>query len=133
MEFNYVIKESVEVSDADFEEMIKYLREYPDVDYEDAIIEVLSNTYYENDIEQVKYDVAEELKKRDSIDKEQGNIYLRSDDCDTVKDFFELIDHLSKKSEGKRTDSDIISKLFEIYNANKDEFDDRYEVMKIEF
>jgi virulence-associated protein VapD len=133
MEFNYVIKESVEVSDVDFEEMIKYLREYPDADYEDAIVEVLSNTYYENDIEQVKYDVAEELKKRDLIDEEQGNIYLRSDDCDTVKDFFELIDHLLKKSKGKRTDSDIIHKLFEIYNANKDEFDNRYEVMKIKF
>lgn len=133
MEFNYVIKESVEVSDADFEEMIKYLREYPNEDYEDAINEVLSNTYCEDDIERVKYDVAEELKKRDLIDEEQGNIYLRSDDCDTVKDFFELIDDLLKKSKGKRTNSDIIHKLFEAYNANKDAFDNRYEVMKIEF
>lgn len=133
MEFNYVIKEPVEVSDADFEEMIKYLRVNPDADYEDAIYTVLENTYYENDIEQVKYDVAEELKKRDLIDEEKGNIYLRDDDCNTVKDFFELIDYLLKKSKEKRTNSDIISKLFEIYNANKDEFDDCYGVIKIEF
>lgn len=134
MEFNYVIKESVEVSDDDFEEMIKYLRVNPDADYEDAIYTVLENTYYESDIEQVKYDVAEELKKRDLINEEKGNIYLAFDDCGIVNDFFELMDKVVKRAVGKRSSLEIINKLLEIYNSDKNTFD-RYndKVMKIEF
>lgn len=134
MEFNYVIKESVEVSDDDFEEMIKYLRVNPDADYEDAIYTVLENTYDNEAIEQIIDEVVKELKKRNVIDKEQGNIYLTFDDCKTVDNFFELMGKVVKRAGGRRSFLEIINKLLEIYNSDKNTFD-RYndEVMKIEF
>ena len=134
MEFNYVIAESVEVSDNDFEEMIKYLRVNPDSDYEEAIYTVLENTYYNSSIEKVIKEIIKELKKKDIIDKRQGNVYLTLSDCEEVNDFFELMDKVAKRTNGERSSLEIIYKLFETYNSDKNAFD-KYsnEVMKIEF
>lgn len=134
MNFTYVIAESVEVSDNDFEEMIKYLRVNPDSDYKDAIYTVLENTYDNSAIEKVIKKVIEELKKKDIIDKRQGNVYLTLYDCEKVNDFFKLMDKVAKRTNGERSSLEIIYKLFETYNSDKNTFD-KYndEVMKIEF
>ena len=134
MNFTYVIAESVEVSDNDFEEMIKYLRVNPDSDYKDAIYTVLENTYDNDAIEKVIKEVIEELKKKDIIDKRQGNVYLTLYDCEEVNDFFKLMDKVAKRTNGERSSLEIIYKLFETYNSDKNTFDEyRDEVMKIEF
>ena len=134
MKFNYVIENVVTVSDGDFEEMINYLREYPNDIYENAVYATLENAYEIESIDEVMDDVVEELKKRDSKDKEKGNVYLTNDELEMVNDFFKLIDTACEKSDGKRTFSEIINKFSEMYNSNKNEFDSyAYGVKKIEF
>lgn len=135
MEFNYVITSSVNVSDDNFEAMIKLLRSNCYNDYRDVIYEVLEDIYEVDAIAEVEDEIIEELKKRDSKDKEQGNIYLNYEACNFIVNFFDLINNLVKKMDGKKSRSEIIEQLFIIYKTNKDIFKDTDfdEIVKIKF
>lgn len=126
MKFNYAIIVGVEVFDRDFDKMIEYLRTYP-VTYAEAIYDILEERYDTEIIANIEDQLINELKKREHEDKKQKNIYLNSDDCFLIKEFFYLIDRISEELEGEKSCTDIISRLLEEKNLND------YEIKKISF
>lgn len=127
MKFDYVIKVGVEVFDKDFDEMIKYLRTYPST-YAEAIYDILEERYDTEIIASVENQLINELKKREYEDRKQKNIYLNSDGCSLIDEFFDLIDRISEELEGEKNRTDIIFRLLKEKDFKNDD-----EIRKINF